>query len=146
MSSGVPLEARFWSKVDVTTLRRCWEWRGGKTDLGYGHFSLNGRCAQAHRVAYELLVGEIPESLFLDHVCRNPGCVNPAHLEVVTNAENVRRGQAPNVVASRLNQCLNGHPLSGDNVYRYNGKRRCRICSRVSQAAFRERQRAKRSA
>jgi hypothetical protein len=73
----------------------CWPWRGATNQRGYGNFMLtDGATAKSHRVTYELLVGPIPEGLELDHTCRNTGCVNPAHLEPVTHAENIRRGYA----------------------------------------------------
>lgn len=88
-----PLEARFWPKVNKTD--SCWLWTGAKTGAGYGmirEVGHGGKMLMAHRVAYELLVGPIPEGLFLDHLCRTPLCVNPAHLEPVTCRENMRRG------------------------------------------------------
>jgi hypothetical protein len=90
---------RFWSKVDDSGSRGCWEWLAAKERTGYGTFFCRhviGRGTaipeRAHRVAYELLVGPIQAGLTLDHLCRNRGCVNPAHLEPVTRGENVRRG------------------------------------------------------
>lgn len=73
----------------------CWEWTGARQPDGrydYGMFWDGTRAVRAHRFAYELLVGPIPVGLELDHLCRNPPCVNPAHLEPVTHAENIRRG------------------------------------------------------
>ena len=81
---------RFWSKVDRSG--SCWEWLAAKHKEGYGALAMNGKMLRAHRVSYEWLVGEIPEGLVTDHLCRNPSCVNPAHLELVTNEENLRRG------------------------------------------------------
>lgn len=72
----------------------CWVWRGGRMPFGYGSVWLDGRTRLAHRVFYERLVGPIPDGLQLDHLCRNPPCVNPAHLEPVTHTENSRRGSA----------------------------------------------------
>jgi hypothetical protein len=70
----------------------CWEWRGAITTDGYATLSIAGRTVYAHRFSYESLVGSIPDGLVLDHLCRVRHCVNPQHLEAVSNAENVRRG------------------------------------------------------
>lgn len=78
-------------EVDAET--GCWLWLGVKRKHGYGAKFLNGKLVQAHRYIYELHRGPIPDGLFLDHLCRNPSCVNPDHLEPVTNAENLRRGK-----------------------------------------------------
>ena len=82
------IEARFWQKVDKSG--DCWEWIGAVSS-GYGHFQTDGGTTTAHRVAYQLLVGPIPDGLHVDHLCRNTLCVNPDHLEPVTQAENNRR-------------------------------------------------------
>jgi hypothetical protein len=83
-----PLD-RFLAKVELTLL--CWEWRGAVGSSGYGVFHAGPGLELAHRFAYEALVGPIPEGCDLDHLCGNTRCVNPAHLEPVTHAENVRR-------------------------------------------------------
>lgn len=83
---------RFWAMVDRGP--GCWVWRGARKQLGYGLYRVGAKLKQAHRVAYELMVGPIPDGLVLDHLCRNPECVNPAHLEPVTHQENIRRGYA----------------------------------------------------
>jgi len=86
----------FWSKVDRETgpvhptLGRCWPWTGTKSN-GYGMFNAGEWRIGAHRFSYRLLVGEIPDGLQLDHLCRNPCCVRPDHLDPVTAKENTRR-------------------------------------------------------
>lgn len=72
----------------------CWVWQGTGTKTGYGQISVEGSQRYAHRVSYELHVGPIPDGLQIDHLCRNTSCVNPAHLEPVTGAENTRRAFA----------------------------------------------------
>lgn len=88
-------EERFWAKVDRRDGGDCWPWLGTTTSTGYGLFGVprEDRTVGAHRYAYELVVGPIPTGLELDHLCRVRNCVNPAHLEPVTHAENLRRGR-----------------------------------------------------
>lgn len=123
-------DERFWSKV-IKHEGGCWLWQSA-TRYGYGVFSLgrrSGKRIMAHRYSYLTLVGEIPNGLQLDHLCRVRNCVNPAHLEPVTPKENVLRGEGPSALQSRRMDCIHGHPLSGDNLYiTPKGKRRCKTC------------------
>ena len=116
----------------------CWEWTGAKWK-GYGQFGTQitpgkWRNVKAHRFAYEMFVGPIPEGLQLDHLCRNPGCVNPDHLEPVTNRENGLRGTSPAAVHAKATHCVNGHEFTPENTYRPPGKneRACRECQRIN--------------
>jgi hypothetical protein len=90
-STGSP-EQRFWRRVEKQP-SGCWEWQGALSEWGYGSLVIVGRKVPAHRFSYEIHTGPIPEGLVIDHLCRNPSCVNPEHLEAVTNEENIRRGK-----------------------------------------------------
>lgn len=156
---------KFWARVDPNgpvpeyrpDLGPCWLWTGNLTD-GYGRFSAEDRMWPAHRWAYATFVGEPPAELVMDHLCRVRACVNPSHLEPVTNAENLRRGfgtsiaraakgekQAANREARRLavvlrdistveetarrSHCRKGHEFTPENTYRdVRGDRNCRTC------------------
>lgn len=84
--------------------------------------------AGAHRVAYEEIMGPVPEGLELDHLCRTRSCVNPSHLEPVTHRENMNRGD---VATRRKTHCPKGHPYDEENTGIYNGYRNCRACARL---------------
>ena len=126
--------ARFWAKVEKTDT--CWLWTAGTGGYGYGSFNPDGRRdgprrnVAAHLYAYRLLVGEVPEGLELDHLCRNKRCVNPAHLEPVTHRENVLRGTGPTAENAKKTTCVRGHDLTDPaNVYP-GSNRKCVTCAR----------------
>ena len=129
-------DARFWAKVDRRGPNECWPWLGAHKAHGYGHLNRRNRWVLAHRWAYELVIGPVPDGLELDHLCVNPRCVNPAHLEPVTPTENVRRA------TERRTHCKNGHPYTPENTYLWKGTRRyCRACH--AEDARRQRRRAR---
>ena len=148
--TSIPVEERFWAKVDQNgsipshcpDLGPCWEWIAAKRWGGYGVFLMNRRCQPAHRVAYTLLVGDIAEGLELDHLCRNPGCVNPSHLEPVSHKVNALRGISPAANAARQSACIWGHPFDLMNThYRRDGRRVCRVCVRNHNREYQVRRR-----
>lgn len=119
---GAPLatlEARFWVKVEKTAT--CWLWTAASTQ-GRGIFRVGHerRTRLAHRVAYEMIAGPIPEGMELDHLCRVPLCVNPDHLEPVTHEENMRR--------TKRDSCPRGHSYEEHGRLRKDGSRRCSAC------------------
>lgn len=127
-------EARFWLKVTAAGPdgMDCWLWTDARDKDGYGKFRLGRASKRSHRVAWELLRGDIPndpktdESLVLDHLCRNRACVNPWHLDPVTNLVNVRRGEALSEDA-----CRRGHPRTAMNTgITPRGIRYCKDCKR----------------
>lgn len=124
---------RFLPKVDASDYLGCWPWRGSIGTRGYGMFRLHSRgpVVRAHRFAYEALVGPIPAGMTLDHLCRNRACVNPAHLEPVSNRENILRGTNPAAQNARRTHCRMGHEFSAENTHiTPQGDRRCRACQR----------------
>lgn len=116
------LPLRFWDKLTVNSYD-CWIWTAFNNNSGYGVYKWERSSLLAHRVAYSVLIGDIPKGLDLDHLCRVRNCVNPNHLEPVTHAENMHRGSR----ASK-SHCPAGHPYFGDNLYRHDGRRHCKEC------------------
>lgn len=116
----------------------CWEWSGAKDERGYGVWSRKGyRGCAAHRHVYELLKQTICPGETLDHLCRNPSCVNPAHLEETSSRENTLRGATIAAQNAAKTHCKHGHPLDEANTYhrldRPAGRgRQCRTCYRLS--------------
>lgn len=134
-------EERFWAKVDrVDDSGACWLWLGGMNELSYGHVWWGGRTRLAHRISYELLVGPIPDGLTLDHLCTNPWCVNPVHLEPVTQQVNNIRADGVSGVNARKTHCKRGHEFTPENTYRPPKKpdsRYCRKCQYIRDGRWR---------
>ncbi|KKL10344.1 hypothetical protein LCGC14_2556770 [marine sediment metagenome] len=133
---------RFWAKVDKHGPNGCWQWTSTFNNKGYGRFWTSERVLMAHRFAYENIVGLIPDGLEIDHLCRNPACVRPNHLEPVTRRENQLRGVSISGLNARKTHCPQGHPYDDANTYiqKANRRRKCRICHRAYRKRVRERQ------
>jgi hypothetical protein len=132
-------EHTFWDRVDRSG--DCWLWTGSTFHYGHGqthvmYEELGER--QAHRVAYRLLVGPIPDGLVLDHLCRNPPCCNPAHLDPVTVGENTRRSPiAPSTINAAKTHCKHGHEFTPENTYVMpDGDRACVTCRKRRSAEY----------
>lgn len=116
------LTERFWAKVDKVE-SDCWLWTGAVSSSGYGCWGVNGKSQSTHRLAYEALVGPIPAGMTIDHLCRVKVCVNPAHMEPVTGAENSRR------YADTITHCPQNHPYTPENtIMGSHNNRACRAC------------------
>ena len=134
---------RFWAKVEGRLADDCWVWRAGRTPKGYGKFYIGHVAVYAHRVVYESAFGRIPDGFEIDHLCRNPSCVNPAHLEAVTRRVNALRGFSPPAMNARKTHCPRGHAYTTENtkVERRvecpdgNGSRKCLVCRRANARA-----------
>ena len=117
----------FRSKVGVCEVTGCWLWKAQISSTGYGVY----RSKPSHRFAYTALVGEIPDGLQIDHLCRNRACCNPGHLEPVTCRENLLRGETLAAANAAKTHCPAGHPYAGDNLKIKRGGRCCRECERA---------------
>jgi hypothetical protein len=144
------LVARWRSKTD-TAGEGCWPWQGSTfKSSGYGQIHVRLRAGKwsstvAHRVAYEIYRGPIPDGSVLDHLCRNRSCVNPAHLEAVDDRTNILRGTGFAARHARKTHCPASHPYSPENTYLDSrGLRHCRACFRDRYLAKKKRQEANR--
>lgn len=137
-----PIAERFWEKVDRAEGDACWEWQAGRFSNGYGQFMrVKHQMALAHRMAYELTNGPIPEGLLVLHRCDNRPCVRPDHLWLGTHSENMRDMHAKGRCGRRPGRparptCRKGH---SDWYVSPKGQRICRVCRRATLAAWKER-------
>lgn len=107
----------------------CWLWTGGRSPNGYGRAWYRGRVINAHRAVYQAFCGPVDRRLELDHLCRRTSCVNPAHLEPVSGAENRRRQAA---AKPRVTACRHGHAYTPENTTWLKGRWKvCRTCMRT---------------
>lgn len=141
------LEERLWAKIDKRGPDECWPWTAC-TAVGYGKISVKNRGPQlAHRIVYELMIGPIREGMVIDHSCHDESCVppcqhrkccNPAHLNPITNAANVLRGNSMNARNARKTHCKRDHEFTTDNtiIRKDTGARQCRTCHNANKLRY----------
>lgn len=146
---STPVLERLQSRLVADPVTGCVNWTGAVVHGGYGTLGI-GRSrpgstrVRAHRLAYEAAKGPIPEGLVIDHLCRNPRCCNPDHLEAVTMRENTLRGVSIVARCAAATHCPGGHPYSEQNTLRKSGSRYCLICKREYDRNYKtERRRAR---
>lgn len=126
------IEGRFHAKYTISG--ECWLWNASKLPNGYGLFSdENGKTVTAHRWSYSHFVGVIPIGLVIDHICRNPACVNPKHLQAISQSNNIKRSLLVKARSARTH-CKHGHEFTPENTQYVKGQRgrRCATCNRNS--------------
>jgi hypothetical protein len=134
---------RFLARL-VETESGCLEW-SGRIRNAYGRVRLGKQEYAAHRIAWWLSHGDIPDSRVLDHLCRNKKCANVAHLQIVTQSENIRRGLGG--IRHLTKVCARGHALVGSNVApSTHGALLCRTCREAYMTAYKQRARSQRIA
>ena len=123
---------RFHAKYTVLP-SGCWQWHGAKTGRGYGVMRIAAGSRLVHRIAYEHFREPIPDGLTIDHLCKNKACVNPMHLEPVSNRINNLRGYSSSALNAKKTHCPEGHEYTSENTYMHRGMRHCRTCHRLQE-------------
>lgn len=109
----------------------CWKWVGAVQTSGYGYFWNGVKYQTTHRFMYQYYYGDLDDAFTIDHLCRNPTCCNPLHLEQVSQKVNFLRGNAPAAINKRKTHCKRGHKFTPDNIYsppKHPTYRHCRTC------------------
>lgn len=133
----VELPNNFWDRVDKNG--DCWLWIGSTNGLGYGEIRIKQIKYYVHRLLFQLTNGKIPSGTELDHLCSEPRCCNPSHLEAVDHLENVRRAAKPKPHLLKTH-CIRGHDFYETQFFRKDGKGRgCRKCVNITSKNFAER-------
>lgn len=135
-------ESRFWASAAPIVPGRCWEWSGKRDRDGYGRVTIDGVTFRVHRIAYALAYGHLRQDRVVDHLCRNPGCVNPMHLEETTVQINTARGVGPCADRARARLrglCINGHVIAEVGEHKQGRGMTCAQCGRDRARRYRAR-------
>jgi hypothetical protein len=136
---GVPIEERFTRRIERVPFSTCWYWNGATYSKGYGQLWRDGQRISAHRLSFELFVGQIPPGLEINHLCETPCCVNPAHLEAVTHRENLAYSYREEQNTGKFKtHCKRGHEFSPENTLLVGPNRNFRQCRECNRQRARE--------
>jgi hypothetical protein len=121
----------------INKMPYCWAWTGAVGRDGYGRAYYNNSSFLAHRAVFTEVNGVIPQGMTLDHLCRNKICVNPKHLEITSQRENILRGNGKASINAKKSYCNRGHEFTPENTYFYVGARggnwrMCRACRSIT--------------